>query len=70
MIQPLGGNSGSPVINLKTGEVVGMHCGGRYKKQNCAITVDVIFAHVKDFKMYVNAGHFSWDAITKSYVIL
>ena len=47
-----------------------MHYGGRYKKQNCAITVDVIFAHVKDFKMHVNAGHFSWDAVTKSYVIL
>jgi endonuclease G, mitochondrial len=38
----LGGNSGSPVIELATGHVVGLHFGGRFKETNYAVPVSVI----------------------------
>lgn len=34
----LGGNSGSPVINLKTGEAVGLHFSGLFLESNFAVT--------------------------------
>jgi V8-like Glu-specific endopeptidase len=33
----LGGNSGSPVIDLETHRVIGLHFGGRYMEKNHAI---------------------------------
>ena len=33
----LGGNSGSALIDLDTGEVLGLHFGGRYREQNYAV---------------------------------
>ncbi len=33
----LGGNSGSAIINLKTGNVVGLHFAGKYKESNYAV---------------------------------
>ena len=33
----LGGNSGSAVIDLNTGHVLGLHFGGRYQEQNYAV---------------------------------
>jgi endonuclease G len=38
----LGGNSGSPVIDLGTGHVVGLHFGGRFKQTNYAVPASVI----------------------------
>lgn len=34
----LGGNSGSPVINLKSGRVCGLHFSGTYRSRNTAVT--------------------------------
>lgn len=33
----LGGNSGSAVIDVRTGEIIGLHFGGRYLKANYAV---------------------------------
>lgn len=38
----LGGNSGSPVIELTSGRVAGLHFGGRFKETNYAVPVSVI----------------------------
>jgi hypothetical protein len=38
----LGGNSGSPVINLKTGEVVGLHFSGLFLEANFAVAAPVV----------------------------
>ncbi|CAM1341003.1 trypsin-like serine peptidase [Tenacibaculum amylolyticum] len=38
----LGGNSGSPVINLKTGKVIGLHFAGTYRKYNWAVESDFL----------------------------
>lgn len=40
----LGGASGSPLISLKTGHVVGLHFSGVYLGQNAAVTVATIHA--------------------------
>jgi endonuclease G len=39
----LGGNSGSAMISLATGEAVGLHFGGSYKISNFAVPAPVIF---------------------------
>jgi endonuclease G, mitochondrial len=38
----LGGNSGSPVIDLSNGTVVGLHFAGRFMENNYAVAADVI----------------------------
>lgn len=38
----LGGNSGSTIISLATGEAVGLHFGGTFKKNNFAVPAPVI----------------------------
>ena len=38
----LGGNSGSPVLDLETGKVAGLHFGGRLETENYAEPADVI----------------------------
>lgn len=38
----LGGNSGSPVIELSSGQVIGLHFGGRFKETNYAVPASVI----------------------------
>jgi endonuclease G len=40
----LGGNSGSPVISLESGEVVGLHFAGRYGVGNSAVRVSTLRA--------------------------
>lgn len=35
----LGGNSGSPVFNLKSSQVIGLHFGGRYLQNNYAVAL-------------------------------
>jgi len=38
----LGGNSGSPLVRLEDGHVVGLHCAGEYVKANNAVGVGTI----------------------------
>jgi S1-C subfamily serine protease len=38
----LGGNSGSPVIDISTGEAVGLHFAGSYLKENLAVPAGII----------------------------
>lgn len=38
----LGGNSGSPVIDLSTGEAVGLHFAGTYLKENSAVQAAIV----------------------------
>ncbi|WP_421258228.1 trypsin-like serine peptidase [Aeromonas sp. 600886] len=38
----LGGNSGSPVIDLSTGEAVGLHFAGSYLKENSAVPAAIV----------------------------
>lgn len=40
----LGGNSGSPVIDLEHGEVLGLHFAGRFMENNYAVAADIIEA--------------------------
>lgn len=40
----LGGNSGSPLLSLETGEIVGLHYAGRFMENNYAVTADVLDA--------------------------
>jgi S1-C subfamily serine protease len=35
----LGGNSGSPVVDLETNQVIGLHFGGRYLQGNSAVAL-------------------------------
>lgn len=51
----LGGNSGSPLISLETGEVVGLHFAGRYGVANSAVGVHTLRA-LKDGKRPLMAG--------------
>lgn len=38
----LGGSSGSPVINLETGKVLGLHFAGSYKRRNLAVKISFV----------------------------
>jgi endonuclease G len=38
----LGGSSGSPIVRVETGEVVGLHVSGRYRVANYAVPVSAI----------------------------
>jgi endonuclease G, mitochondrial len=38
----LGGNSGSPVVDLSTGDVVGLHFAGTYKTSNSAVPAQLL----------------------------
>ena len=40
----LGGNSGSPIIQLSTGHALGLHYAGSYRKANYAVTNDTLRA--------------------------
>ena len=40
----LGGNSGSPVVDLETHEVIGLHFGGRYGVGNYAVPLWMLTA--------------------------
>ena len=38
----LGGNSGSPIVNIETGEAVGLHFAGRFLSSNHGVDVSVV----------------------------
>ena len=46
----LGGNSGSVVLDLETGQAVGLHCGGTFLKANYAVPAPVIAARLAALK--------------------
>lgn len=43
----LGGNSGSPVVDLETGRAVGLHFSGRFGMRNLAVDVGVVRERLK-----------------------
>lgn len=45
----LGGNSGSPVISLETGKVIGLHFAGTYMKYNWAVTSAYLNKIIKQY---------------------
>lgn len=44
----LGGNSGSVVLDLKTGRAVGLHFAGLYQESNYAVRASVLAAYVRE----------------------
>ena len=40
----MGGNSGSAVVGLENGEVVGLHFAGRFRENNYAVTANIVSA--------------------------
>lgn len=52
----LGGNSGSAVVSLTTGEVVGLHFAGIYREANYAVPVDLVKAALRTVTPAVHAG--------------
>jgi endonuclease G len=38
----LGGNSGSAVVHVESGEVIGLHFGGRFRERNFAVKAEII----------------------------
>lgn len=46
----LGGNSGSPLLDLNSGEVVGLHYSGLYGEENRAIHADYIWGALRQIK--------------------
>ncbi|KAB2920650.1 MAG: trypsin-like peptidase domain-containing protein [Dechloromonas sp.] len=51
----LGGNSGSPVIDLSTGEAVGLHFAGSYLKENSAVPAAIVKNRLR--KLCISARH-------------
>lgn len=52
----LGGNSGSPVFDLETGLVIGLHYSGRYKQKNFAVPVWRLAAAIANAERLVREG--------------
>jgi endonuclease G len=52
----LGGNSGSPLISLETGEVVGLHFAGQYGVANSAVGVGTLRALIEGERPLLTAG--------------
>lgn len=48
----LGGNSGSPVINLATGRVCGLHFAGTYRSRNFAVTAGWLKAQLAELEAH------------------
>ncbi|MDH3493764.1 MAG: serine protease, partial [Acidobacteriota bacterium] len=49
----LGGNSGSPVIDLETGKAVALHFAGAFKDSNYAVSSDIVAAARKRVKTLI-----------------
>ncbi len=49
----LGGNSGSAVIDIATGEAVGLHFGGRFQKSNFAVKAETLLRALRRLKIQV-----------------
>jgi V8-like Glu-specific endopeptidase len=44
----LGGNSGSPLVSLSTGELVGVHASGYFSYRNTGVAAGELAAFLKD----------------------
>ena len=49
----LGGNSGSVVIDIATGEAVGLHFGGRFQRSNFAVKAETLLRTLRRLKLQV-----------------
>lgn len=49
----LGGNSGSVVIDIETGEAIGLHFGGRFQQSNFAVKADTLLRTLRRLKVQV-----------------
>lgn len=49
----LGGNSGSPVLDLQTGNAVGLHFAGAFRETNRAVASDIVAAALSRMKISV-----------------
>ncbi|MBP0482217.1 DNA/RNA non-specific endonuclease [Sagittula salina] len=52
----LGGNSGSVVLDLETGEAVGLHFAGAFREMNYAVAGDVVAAALRDVQGRLTAA--------------
>lgn len=52
----LGGNSGSSVVSLETGKVVGLHFAGLFKETNYAVAADVVASALSRTSTLVQVG--------------
>lgn len=59
----LGGNSGSPVIDVDTGNVVGIHFGGREGVGNRAVAIDEVLKRLQELRVRVRVGRSFGDVI-------
>ena len=46
------GNSGSPVVDLDSGEVVAVHLGGAFRRANHAVPIERVVAKLKDLNLH------------------
>ncbi|HWT02518.1 MAG TPA: DNA/RNA non-specific endonuclease [Pyrinomonadaceae bacterium] len=49
----LGGNSGSVVIDVATGEAIGLHFGGRFQRSNFAVKAETLLRALRRLKLQV-----------------
>ncbi|MEM8963592.1 MAG: DNA/RNA non-specific endonuclease [Acidobacteriota bacterium] len=52
----LGGNSGSPVIDLTTGKAIGLHFAGAFREANFAVAADIVAAALARQTIQVAVG--------------
>lgn len=62
----LGGNSGSVVLDFKTGKAVGLHFGGKFNSENYAVPARIIEQRLNDLK----SGKLKIESINESPIII
>jgi endonuclease G, mitochondrial len=60
----LGGNSGSPVIRLDTGQAVGLHFAGAFRESNYAVASDIVASARARVKTFVHVDGLETEAPT------
>ena len=63
----LGGNSGSPVVDLATGDVIGLHCGGVYMLENYAVPT---WELARDTRVYKSGIEFTGTPAAEDPMVL
>ncbi|MEM7498580.1 MAG: DNA/RNA non-specific endonuclease [Pseudomonadota bacterium] len=61
----LGGNSGSVVLDIETGEAVGLHFAGLFGETNFAVSADIVAAALRRLKTQVPGGLFLDEGATE-----
>lgn len=62
----LGGNSGSVVLDFKTGKAVGLHFGGKFASENYAVPAIIVEQRLNDLK----SGKLKIESINESPIII